>query len=281
MVLYFSATGNSRYAARRIAALLHDDIEDLFPRIREHDYTQLHSNRPWVIVTPTYAWRIPRIVQDWLTKTRLAGNREIYFIMTCGDGIGNGSGWVKKLCKTIGMDCRGCFPLLMPENYTAMFPIPSEEKIDSLITDTEMCLVSMAYAILRRETAFPARIHLPQLICSGPVNPLFYRFFVRADKFYPTDACISCGKCVQLCPLQNIRLENGRPVWDDNCTHCMACINRCPAGAIEYGTKSLGKPRYTCPADGNSAPVIQETAAYRSMKVKLQRYYEELWEGKC
>nr|WP_264291386.1 MULTISPECIES: hypothetical protein [unclassified Dorea] len=30
----------------------------------------------------------------------------------------------------------------------------------------------------------------------------------------------------------------------DACTHCMACICYCPAEAIEYGKKSVGKPRY-------------------------------------
>ena len=42
----------------------------------------------------------------------------------------------------------------------------------------------------------------------------------------------------------NIHLENGRPVWGKNCTHCMACICDCPKEAIEYGKKSKGKPRY-------------------------------------
>ena len=50
-----------------------------------------------------------------------------------------------------------------------------------------------------------------------------------------TDACIGCGKCVELCPLNNIRLENGKPVWGKHCTHCMACICYCPKEAIEYG----------------------------------------------
>ena len=35
-----------------------------------------------------------------------------------------------------------------------------------------------------------------------------------------------------------------KPVWDKNCTHCMACICYCPVEAIEYGKKSVGKPRY-------------------------------------
>ena len=41
-----------------------------------------------------------------------------------------------------------------------------------------------------------------------------------------------------------IRLIDKKPVWGEKCTHCMACICYCPAEAIEYGIKSLGKPRY-------------------------------------
>ena len=39
-------------------------------------------------------------------------------------------------------------------------------------------------------------------------------------------------------------LQNGKPLWGQDCTHCMACICYCPAEAIEYGKMSLGKPRY-------------------------------------
>lgn len=48
----------------------------------------------------------------------------------------------------------------------------------------------------------------------------------------------------KLCPLNNITLQNARPVWGSNCTQCMACICYCPTRAIEYGKKSAGKPRY-------------------------------------
>ena len=49
---------------------------------------------------------------------------------------------------------------------------------------------------------------------------------------------------MELCPLNNIHLENGKPVWGKNCTHCMVCICYCPKEAIEYGKKSRNKPRY-------------------------------------
>lgn len=51
---------------------------------------------------------------------------------------------------------------------------------------------------------------------------------------------------MRLCPLNNITLEDGKPLWGGNCTHCMACISYCPTEAIEYGRRSVGKPRYRC-----------------------------------
>ena len=88
------------------------------------------------------------------------------------------------------------------------------------------------------------RCKLYDRVMSGPVNPIFYGCFVKDRAFTVSDACIGCGQCVRLCPTNNITLREGKPVWGGDCTHCMACICRCPAEAIEYGRKSVGKPRY-------------------------------------
>lgn len=56
--------------------------------------------------------------------------------------------------------------------------------------------------------------------------------------------------------MNNIRLENGKPVWGKECTHCMACICYCPAEAIEYGKKSFGKPRYQFEKIKTTAPLV-------------------------
>jgi NAD-dependent dihydropyrimidine dehydrogenase PreA subunit len=84
-------------------------------------------------------------------------------------------------------------------------------------------------------------------IKTAVVNPIFYQLVVKTGPFHATDTCTGCGKCEQYCPLNNIILVNGKPQWGENCTHCMACICKCPAEAIEYGTHSNGKPRYQCP----------------------------------
>ena len=100
-------------------------------------------------------------------------------------------------------------------------------------------------AAVRENRAFPPpRRKFYDRFMSGPVNPIFYSSFVKAAAFTAGNACTGCGQCVRRCPTNNITPQNGKPVWGQNCTHCMACICYCPAEAIEYGKKSLGKPRY-------------------------------------
>ena len=72
MILYFSGTGNSGYAARRIADGLGEPLLCLNDRIKAGDTAPVETGERLVIVTPTYAWRIPRIVEDWLLHTELA-----------------------------------------------------------------------------------------------------------------------------------------------------------------------------------------------------------------
>ena len=71
MVFYFSGTGNSRYAAQRIAAALGDQLLSMNDRIKAGDTSPVTTDERLVIVTPTYAWRIPRLVEDWLRRTGL------------------------------------------------------------------------------------------------------------------------------------------------------------------------------------------------------------------
>ncbi|MCK4538834.1 MAG: DUF362 domain-containing protein [Candidatus Krumholzibacteria bacterium] len=47
------------------------------------------------------------------------------------------------------------------------------------------------------------------------------------------DGCTECGACVENCPTENIRLDNGRPWFDVNwCPGCSNCILSCPVDAI-------------------------------------------------
>ena len=246
MILYFSGTGNSAYVAKRTAKATGDVTIDLFDRIRNKDYSPVKSEKPFVICAPTYAWRLPHIVSDYLEKCELQGNGKVYFLMTCGDDIGNAEKYIKKLCKSIGKEYMGCGYFRMPENYIAMFTSPNDEQASRIIAKSEGRIDKAAQVIASLEKLDTVEVNLVGKLKSGIVNTAFYAFCVSAKKFHTTEKCISCGKCEKVCPLSNITLKDGKPVWGKDCTHCMACICKCPAEAIEYGNKSVGQNRYTC-----------------------------------
>lgn len=247
MILYFSATGNSAYAARCVAQQLGDDTVDLLSRLQTRDHTPLFSERPWIVVCPTYAWRLPRLVRNWLELTPLRGSREIYFLLTCGDSIGAAGGYARALCEKKGLRCLGCAEIVMPENYIALFRAPAPDRAAQIVAAAHPAIDRTAKLMaVGAQLAEPAP-KLADRVRSGPINLLFYRFVIRPQKFFTTDRCTGCGLCVQLCPTRNIRLTAGRPVWGRSCTHCMACLCRCPAAAVEYGRGTARKARYHCP----------------------------------
>ena len=143
----FLGTGNSEYTAQRIGKEIDDKVINLFDKIRNIDYSDMKSERPWVIVVPTYAWRIPHIVSDWLEKTNFSGNKEIYFVMTCGGNIGNAGKYLETLCAKKNMNYCGCAEIVMPENYIALFSTPTKDKALQIINQSERIIDSTALHI--------------------------------------------------------------------------------------------------------------------------------------
>lgn len=244
MIFYFSGTGNSQLAAKRIAGITGDELVSINDMLQANGSGDFHSDKPLVFVAPTYAWRIPRIVEKWIRDTRFDGNRDAYFVLTCGGNCGNAAKYIRELCTAKGFRFRGLAEVVMPENYLAMFPTPNADECREILQRAEPVIDAIGAQIRSEEPLPEKRITPADRVESGPVNPLFYSLFVHDKKFTVTNACISCGKCAQRCPLNNITLEGGRPIWHGTCTHCMACIGGCPAKAIEYGEKSKSRNRY-------------------------------------
>ena len=244
MILCFSGTGNSKYVAQRIADALGDEIVNLNDRIKASDTSLVETGERVIIVTPTYAWRIPRVVRDWLRKTELRGAKQVWFVMTCGSEIGNADRYNRDLCTEKGLACMGTAQIVMPENYIAMFSAPQADEAREIVAKTEPNIDCVIASIQSNQPFAPTRNNLYDRFMSGPVNPIFYKFCVKADAFTVSDTCIGCGQCAKRCPMNNVTLKDGKPVWGKNCTHCMACICYCPVRAIEYGKKSVGQPRY-------------------------------------
>ena len=244
MVFYFSGTGNSQRAAKQIAEVLGDELVSINACLKKGKKETFRSERPLVIVAPTYSWQMPKVVERWLRETEFEGNRNIYFVLTCGGSVGNAAAYAKKLCEEKGLCFSGLALVAMPNNYVALSNTPDEAECAAILKKADERAAALA-ALIQKEEPFPdAPVSFKDRMYSGPVNSLFYAVFVHDKGFAATDACVSCGKCVQRCPLNNISMADGRPVWHGNCTHCMACIGGCPVEAIEYKSASKGNRRY-------------------------------------
>lgn len=247
MIIFFTGTGNSRYAAQAISDMTGDEITDSLQYLKNGEKAAFESANPWVFVSPTYSWRIPVIFESFIRKSTFSGNRDAYFIMTCGDDIGNAGAHLKRLCDSKGLNCKGVAGIVMPENYVAMFAVPGEDESRAIRSRALPHLKAAADSIKAGSDLSRTQVNVPDRLKSGIVNSLFYSLFVKSKAFRVSDKCTGCGKCEKRCPVNGIRLENKKPVWTGDCTHCMSCICGCPAGAIEYGKVSVGKPRYQCP----------------------------------
>lgn len=164
--------------------------------------------------------------------------------MTCGSEIGNADKYNRELCTEKRLSCMGTAQIVMPENYIAMFSAPQADEAREIVAKTEPNIDCVIASIQSNQPFAPTRNNLYDRFMSGPVNLIFYKFCVKADAFTVSDTCIGCGQCAKRCPMNNVTLKDGKPVWGKNCTHCMACICYCPVSAIEYGKKSVGQPRY-------------------------------------
>lgn len=247
MIVYYTGTGNSRYAAEALVHFTGDEMFDATKALIKNEKAALKSEKPWIFVNPTYCWRMPKLFEKWLREGSLTGSREAYFVMTCGSDIGNAEKYLRAFCADMGFNFRGVQEVIMPENYVAMFYVPGEEESEGIRRKADPVLEDAGRHINDGTDFAKKRVGLFDRIKSGPVNPGFYAFAVKSKAFTASDACISCGKCARSCPVHGIDIVDGKPVWNGDCTHCMACICGCPEGAIEYGKISVGKPRYQCP----------------------------------
>lgn len=244
MILYFSGTGNSRYVAEKISKVTGDNVISINEILKSGNKGIIKSEKPFVFVCPTYAWRIPRVVSEFIREANFKNTKEAYFILTCGGGIGEAVKYIKKLCIEKGFTLKGFASVIMPDNYIVMYDTPDEEKANKIIKGATEKISYISERIKDCKELQEEKSKLGGSLKSGLVNSLFYLAFLKAKGFYSTDKCISCGKCAELCPLNNINIVDGRPKWGANCTHCMACICGCPVEAIEYKNKTKGRNRY-------------------------------------
>ena len=247
MILYFSATGNSRYIAENIAAVLKDEVLDLNDRIRRKDYSVLRSKKPFVICCPIYICDMPMFLTEHLKHQRFAGNRKVYMVFTSGAGFEGAAGAkAKMIFEKKRMRYMGHANVKMPKNYVASNLIKPDEdgEVHFLIANARPEAEKIANFVRYGKQFKMRHVWLIERAVIESFVPVWAKYMQPSAPFHTTDKCIGCGKCSKVCPLNNIEMKDRKPVWKSPCAHCMACICNCPAEAIEFGNITQDRVKY-------------------------------------
>ena len=245
MILYFSATGNSRFVATSLAKALEDETVDLAKRMHQNDTSPLESRKPFVLCAPVHVDGIPMAVWRHLKDTILHGSLA-YTVVTMGSFAGVAGRQAEELFTSKQMEFKGWIGIAMPKNYIAG-PFPEEDlsKLQEKILAAPAKIVQVAETIKRGEPLEGHHIPTVEYRLVLSFMQVWNKIGHPTRKFKANDRCISCGMCERICPVSTIRMTDGKPVWiDRQCMHCMACIQNCPKSAIEYGTALQRKRRY-------------------------------------
>ncbi len=244
MIYYFSGTGNSRWAAERLARLTDDQAADLAPLVRSGTAAvPVGPDGRIGLVFPIHAWGPPSIVLRFVRGASIPDGAYAYAVCTCGDDAGRAMQRLKR-----SFPFAAAWSVAMPNNYLPAFDADNPALAGAKIAAARERLAQIAEAVAGRKSAFDVREGNAALAKTALINPLFRAFVMRTRPFSVDETCTGCGLCQTICPVGAIRLENGRPVWiRKRCTQCMGCINRCPVHAIQYGDGTRNKGRYSFP----------------------------------
>ncbi len=248
MILYFTGTGNSQFAADALADMMHDPGKISMNEILQKNLpASFYSERPFVIVSPIYAWNLPDIIRELIRKAKFSGSRKIYFTATMGSETGHCAQTCKNICREKKLEFMGFCGIRMPDNYIVADNPPVQETINRILAQAKNQLAGISQKITAGEPIQNTDWTPAAWLKSGLIHSLFEKFAASNYRFTVSESCISCGKCSAVCPVNNIRLVDGKPVWGKKCISCLGCINRCPTRAIEIKGKTEKHGRYICP----------------------------------
>ncbi|MBO4894996.1 MAG: EFR1 family ferrodoxin [Clostridia bacterium] len=240
MIFYFSGTGNSRYAAQKIAAMTGDRAYDI-AEITGGDLPGDGNADVTGFIFPVYFSGLPEIVKRFASdiKVHAVLGTYVFSVITCGASPAAAD---KKLAKALGVNIDYSASLVMPDNYIVAYNPSSREKALDTLAAAQGEIDKICNDILNRRAL--VKSSLKGSLSTAFVYPL-YGVFRTTRPFFADEKCVGCGKCESLCPDSAIKLKGGIPEWTKpRCQHCVACINSCPADAIQFGKKTAERNRY-------------------------------------
>lgn len=250
MIYYFSGTGNSTFVATTLGNFL--DLQQAFIPELEPSNLELKDER-LILVFPVYSWGVPPLITkfieelpDSLIDRIKSAGLPIDCVMTCGDEVALAPEMIIKTLKKRDLEINSIWSVIMPNNYVLLpgFDVDSKEVENAKLENCQGRIMEIAQALSRREKRVDVTRGNIAWLKTKLVFPLFKKWGVFPRKWHYRQVCIGCGKCEKICPLINIKMENGHPVWGNRCCSCLGCYHICPVHAVEYGNETKRKGQY-------------------------------------
>lgn len=246
-IYYFSATGNTLWAARCFADQLQDTELINIADLDRSDDVSFGDAETVGVFSPVYCFGLPMIVQQFASRIIPDQKAYVYFVSCCSGMKGSAPYLFEDLLKEKGIVLANEFSLTLPSNYIARAIPSDEEHQKKLFEKAREEIKKFSQVVQERKQVELLRIY-PFDIFSDLVAKSAGESLKGYDKwFWVTEDCDSCGLCERVCPQSNIILMNGYPTWRGNCQQCMACIQWCPKGALQFRKVSLNRRRYHHP----------------------------------
>lgn len=278
-IYHFSGTGNSLAVARDIAAKTGARLLSI-PSIMDSETITTDADVLGVVF-PVYHASIPLILKRFVEKMEHLDGKYIFGVCTCGGSPGLTIKHLGELVQSRGGQLAAGFAVHMPYNYiTPSFVLKDffssftlrevpVEKQQALFADAQKRVERIAAFVSARKsgtfemtsdilTRLADTLNLKESVgkpiwlkiagVDEPTELSFLESRQLMDRAFQADEnCNGCGVCARVCPVNNIRMVDDRPVWQHRCEQCFACLQWCPQEAIQFGSKTSGGKRYHHP----------------------------------
>jgi ferredoxin len=245
-IYFYTGTGNSLWTAKKLSLLLTET--ELIP-IALTGSGKINADSENVgLIFPVHIWGIPAPIIDFLN--RLENNPvKYYFAVAVNAGqVAATLIQLKNLLQQKNIKLSLGFSICMPSNYIPWGGAISHEKQQKKFDEALDKIGRIASAIRVKEEKEPEKGPAWQNIFFSAIYHMSFAQVPKMDKsFLADEKCTSCEICEKICPAQNIKMINIKPVWQHHCEQCFACLQWCPEEAIQYGRGTVKKKRYHHP----------------------------------
>jgi NAD-dependent dihydropyrimidine dehydrogenase PreA subunit/flavodoxin len=261
MIFYFSATGNTRWAAIQLAKATGERLVFIADAVAEEEYTYTITEGERIgFVFPVHGWRPPKLVRGFVEKLHITSTTSpyCYALCTAGDDIGltidylNNSIHLNKKLAAAGInEVVSAFSLIMPESYVGLpfMDVDTKDNEQQKKTEAANKLQHICKDVVEyRKGVFLLDNSRWPRINSNIIGAFFEKYLITDKPFHVVeDRCVKCGICANVCPVNDIIGGHGKkPEWKHNgsCLTCFNCYHHCPHHAIEYGSRTKHKGQY-------------------------------------